>query len=307
MFFCPKPFCVLIPVLVIRLFTHCFLSAMLGGQAAYDLMVKNIPGMKKLQPNESDVTSEINGPALALNWKPSLEEVEKDGEEKTGTSSDEDDGASLWRKLMAAPSLGQKPMEQQLAIEDRRQLAIEDALPGLKSHGYNGKSPHGHDGLKSDGSKTFPHGQDGLKSFESKVEPPAGQNESKFVPGGQDGLQSDGKDSLHHGPAVLAIQDQMVKSEADQNEVEEPAKKKKKTFASRYRPNALQRGLKWDAIRSAFDKHIYPKVYSPSTVENEFYKMCVARLDQVNDESMYSEEAELCSFTWLKDNAGLLK
>jgi len=57
---------------------------MLGGQAAYDLMVKNIPGMKKLQPNESDVTSEINGPALALNWKPSLEEVEKDGEEKTG-------------------------------------------------------------------------------------------------------------------------------------------------------------------------------------------------------------------------------
>ena len=189
-----------------------------------------------------------------------------------------------------------------------QQLAIEDALPGLSSEGLNGKSsPHGHDGLKSDGSKTSPHGQDGLKSSESKSEPPPGQNELKSsVPGGQDGLQSEAETSLRgqDGVKILAIQDHMVKRGNDpgQVEIEEPAKKKKKkkkTFASRC-PNALQSGLKWDAIRSAFAKHIYPKVYSPSTVEDGFYKMCVARLDHMNYESMYSAEAELCSFVWLK-------
>jgi len=53
---------------------------MLGGQAAYDLMVKNIPGMNKPQPNEPDVNSDINGLAFALTWKPSLDEVEHDSE-----------------------------------------------------------------------------------------------------------------------------------------------------------------------------------------------------------------------------------
>lgn len=238
--------------------------------------------------------------------------------------------ASLRRRLMDAPSIGHKPMEKQLAIEDRpvmlgnvQQLAIEDALPGLSSDGLNGKSsPHGHDGLKSDGSKTSPHGQDGLKSdgsktsshgqdglksSESKSEPPPGQNELKSsVPGGQDGLQSEAETSLRgqDGVRILAIQDHMVKRGNDpgQVEIEEPAKnkkKKKKTFASRC-PNALQSGLKWDAIRSAFAKHIYPKVYSPSTVEDGFYKMRMARLDHMNYESMHSAEAELCSFVWLK-------
>jgi len=48
----------------------------------------------------------------------------------------------------------------------------------------------------------------------------------------------------------------------------------------------------------AFDKHINPKVYSPSTMEDGFCKMCMGRLDHMNDESMYSAEAELCSFMW---------
>lgn len=83
--------------------------------------------------------------------------------------------------------------------------------------------------------------------------------------------------------------------EPAQVEIEEPAKKKKSQPVP---PKRTQTRLKWDAIRSAFDKHINPKVYSPSTMEDGFCKMCMGRLDHTNDESMYSAEAELCSVMW---------
>ena len=290
------------PVLVIPPLLSLF--AMSGGQAAYDLMVKNIPGMKK--SNESNVPSEISElPALSLNWMPSLDEVEHEHEHGLGGSG-EDDGASLWRRLMDAPPLGQNPMEKPLAIEDQRmmledsqlQLALEDAPPDLTSDGFNGKSsPYGHDGLKSDVPEISPHGQDGLKSDES--------NGKSSPHDGPDGLKTPGIQGVEV-PNGAMVKRENEPAQQDLG-LEEPSKKRKKTFASRYRPTALERGLKWDAIRAAFDQHIYPKIYSPSTVEDGFYKMCMEKMPALEEKSKYEEVAQTCAVMWLKDNEGLLK
>ena len=254
----------------------------MAGQAAYDLMIKGLVNSHDESLFEKDVESAE--PGLRLGWKPSLQELaEEDALNETHHTPHGDalnetaraahgdvESCDVWNKLLSSTPLT-GAVEKPLAIEDAEKPKPM-AQPALEDE----KKPYDH---------------------KNRMRPLARPLLALPGPGLQD-----------HADGNLQDGDASNRKAADANlQDSEVPKKMKSTFASRYRPQDPIRGIKWDCIRNSYEMHVRAKICRPASLEDNFFKYCMPRLDGLEDMQQISPVADQCALSWIMENPGLCK